>query len=174
MNELSLLKDEKLIIKTMIHWKNYLLSGLVFLVSLIIFCVRIINPSSCLLETMAPEGTVTSQTALILSKAEMILCAFLAIFLADRLIKVAFIRYYVTNKRIVKSTGLFTVTYSEMLISRCETVKMKQNVIEGLFGCADIICLAPGSQILLLDVTRAEEFKNAILQQISQRECKQE
>jgi len=146
-----------------IHWKNYIGSLCVLLLTALLLGVRTGKPDGCLLDWLPAGERLNDATRMILGHIELVIY-FVALGAAYlRLAKVYFIRYYLTSKRIIVTTGFFTVRTVEMLIQRCETVNLKQNVVERLFGCADITCLAPGSSILLLDVKRAAEFKKLIM-----------
>lgn len=169
MTRFELLPDEKILISEPIHWKNYLSSATVFTVCAILFLIRSAAPQGCLLNLIAGENILPASASSLLGKLELLCEGALMLLCFTRMATVAFIRYYVTNKRIVVTTGFFTIKTQEMLISRCETVTLKQSVYERLFGCADLLCLAPGSVIVLDDVTHAERFKKLILSKMSNR-----
>lgn len=168
MKRFELLDDESVILEKPIHWKNYLLVSILFLTAIIIFSIRAIVPNDCIINLFLGEGErLNQETSAIIGKLELIATSFLVFFLIGRVTEVFFIRYYVTNKRIIMTRGFLTIKVTDMLIRRCETVKIKQSIYERIFKCADILCMAPGSMILLDDVTDAEQFKKAIMNQIA-------
>lgn len=170
MKRFNLLQDETVLIETGIHWKNYLSSILLFVLCSVLFTVRAINPKDCIANVIL-KGAISSPEAIIFgAKIELVFFAFAILWLFGRIAKVACIRYYITDKRILMTTGFFTIHITEMLIARCETVTHIQSVYERLFGCADIYCYAPGSILCLEDVPHAEGVRETILQLISQKQ----
>ena len=163
------LEGECLISEKPIHWKNYLSSLIFFTASFTMLIVRSFHMDRCLadllVDTTKEPFDINAGTTM--AWIEFLTFTATTIFFFTRLAKVACTRYYITNKRIIKTTGFFTIKISEMLIERCETVMIKQSIYERLFGCADILCLAPGSNLYLNDVPKAREFRKDIIQLIS-------
>lgn len=166
------LNGEKTLIEAPIHWKNYLSSGTLFLVFGILFAFLTIK-NDCITNALTGKEIIQGDAAKILLGLELIFFGFIIMFAFGRAAKVACIRYYVTTERIISTNGFFTIKTKEMLIARCETVNIKQSVYERLFGCADILCQAPGSEIILDDVANADKFRKTILEQMSTYKRKQ-
>lgn len=168
MKRFELLKDETILMEQPIHWKNYLSSGTFLLLCTVLFIVRAFNPDACLADLITGNDKPSDASA-VLGRLELISAGVLMVIFFMRAASVAFIRYYVTNRRIVATSGFFTIHTQEMLIERCETVFLRQSVYERAFGCADLLCIAPGSKIVLDDVTKAEAFKETIMKQLTQK-----
>lgn len=168
MKRFNLLPDETVLIETGIHWKNYLSSILLFVLCSVLFTIRAINPKDCIANAILKGGISSPEVIAFGAKIELVFFAFAILWLFGRIAKVACIRYYITDKRILVTTGFFTIHISEMLIARCETVTHIQSVYERLFRCADVYCYAPGSVLCLEDVPNAEGVRETILQLISQ------
>lgn len=157
------LDGEEILLEEPIHWKNYLWSMTLLLLCIIMLLVRSATPEKTIIGFLAGGELFNREGTALISTIEMVTFSMFALYLFARIAKVACIRYFVTNKRIICLSGFFTIVMKEMRIERCETVQLKQNVYERLFNCGDIICFAPGSEILLDDVKDAERFKQTIM-----------
>ena len=168
MKRFSLLDGETVITEKPIHWKNYISSVTFFCVFLAGLVIRSAHPERCLADSLIKEA-IDSEASLVFGKIELLFYATATLFFFGRIAKISCIRYYVTNKRILVTSGFFTIRIGEMLISRCETVMLKQSIYERLFRCADLMCLAPGSNLYLEDVPDAERIRSTILNLIAQK-----
>ena len=155
---------ETIIMEKPIHWKNYLGTGFLTVVSAVLLAAKLISPGTSVINNIAGEEILTSQAMGVITAIEVVFLAFATLYPATNLVKTATIRYYVTDRRIICVKGFLTITMREMRIDRCETVAIKQNVYERLFGCGDIVCYAPGSEIILNDVKDADKFKLRIME----------
>ena len=165
----ELLEDEQIILEKPIHWKNYIVIGGLFLALCIFFIFRTANTSWSLLNALAGQKIVGPEVARLLSFLEAMAFAVLMGIVFIRIAAIMCIRYYVTNRRIIKTTGFFTIVNEEMMLMRCETVYLKSSIYERIFDCGDIFCLAPGSNIYLDDVPQPEEFKRTILNELAKK-----
>ena len=161
------MKDEYIICSQPIHWKNYLLSSILMFVSIILISLRMGFPDKSLVNTITGTEILDDTIVSVTMAVEVFgLCLIIAALYA-RIIRVITIRYFVTNKRIIKVSGFLTKQKTEMMISRCETVYMKENIYERIFNCGDLLCMAPGSSIILDDVSNVEVFKLHIMELIN-------
>ena len=164
------LDGETILLQEPIHWKNYLGSGLMMLLCLVLLALRSAMPNKTLIGHLSGQDFFNSSGTHLLAVIEAVTLGMFIFYLFGRMAKVLCIRYYVTNRRIICLSGFFTIVMKEMRIERCETVELKQNVYERLFGCGDIICFAPGSEIILDDVRDAEHFKQTIMKLLTDRD----
>ena len=155
-----------ILIEEPIHWKNYILpfTGIVATVYLMI--TRLINPDFSITNTVVGEQVISGDVQGLLTKIEALI---LALFTALLYLKVLQTMYYITTKRIISVSGILTVMFQEMLISRCEMVYLNQSVTERLFESGDILCVSAGATILLDDVYEAVKFKQTIMAQLDQK-----
>ena len=167
--KIALMQDEYIICTRPIHWKNYILVSILMLAAIILLSVRMAFPDKSLVNSMTTTPIIDDTIASVFMAIEVFALCLIIARLYVRIIRVCTIRYFVTNKRIIKVSGFLTKQKTEMLISRCETVLMKENIYERIFNCGDLLCLAPGSQILLDDVKDVEEFKLHIMELINKR-----
>ena len=168
MKRFNLLDGETVIIEKPIHWKNYLSSLVLFCLFLTGLIIRSRHPEGCIISKLVSDA-INGEAAVLFGKIELLFCAIAVLFFFGRIAKISCIRYYVTNKRILMTSGFFTIRIAEMLISRCETVMLKQSIYERLFRCADLMCLAPGSSLYLEDVPNAEKIRTTILNLIAKK-----
>lgn len=165
----ELMEGEEILADEPIHWKNYLSS--VLLITLCVFvglvrnhlkAVSIINHVTGM--TIIPP----SMNGLVVVCEEIIL--FTAILLAmARAIRISYIHYYVTNKRIISTNGILNRQVTEMLLNKCEMVYMNQNAYERMYNCGDILCVSAGTSLFLDDVKNVMKFKQMLMKLISER-----
>lgn len=169
MQRFQLLEDEKILIEEPIHWKNYILpfTGIVATVYLMI--TRLINPDFSITNAVVGEQVISGDVQGLLTKIEALILALFTALLYLRVLQTMYIRYYITTKRIISVSGILTVMFQEMLISRCEMVYLNQSVTERLFESGDILCVSAGATILLDDVYEAVKFKQTIMAQLDQK-----
>lgn len=73
----------------------------------------------------------------------------------------------VTSKRVICKTGIISRKTNEMLISKIETVEMKQSILGRIFGYSVIKITGTGvSDVILKDVSSPFEVKKAIENQL--------
>lgn len=167
MNRFELLPDEKIVIETPKHWRNYILPTIAAAACIAAVWLRIKDPWSSLVNKFLP-GTIPQKVVLILSFAEAALLIILLAALCFAMVDTAYTRYYVTNKRIISVTGWFNVRIVEMRIDRVETVSLSQRPGERIFNSGDILCVCPGASIYLDDVFDARRFRQTVMRMVSE------
>lgn len=170
----ELLPKENILIQQPIHWKNYIGEFLLMGIAVVSAVFRAYYPDVSLINRVAGKTVIPEEWQPYLSAAEIVflaLCAFLAYV---NIVRTWSVRYYVTDYRIISVEGILTVRFGEMVIRRCETVYLKQNLIERLFNSGDIICVSAGATVVLNDVYDARKFKQIILTIIAERNEKEE
>lgn len=167
MNRFELLPDEKIVIETPKHWRNYILPALTCALCLAAVWFRLRDPMSNVVNRFYP-GTIPQKAVLVLSFAEAGVLLILLAALCFTMVDTAYTRYYVTNKRIISVSGWFSVRIIEMRIDRVETVSLSQRPGERIFNSGDILCVCPGASICLDDVYDARRFRQTVMRMISE------
>lgn len=159
----TLPEDEKIILEKAIHWKNYLFPTALLCICSFSMIFRIYFRETSLLNRILGFRLMTEKYQLLLSDMEIVLIGAFAAWCILTIIRISAIRYYVTDRRVISISGILNRNSRKMLVSRIETVYLNQNLYERLFNCGDVLCVAPGSQIFLDDVSDAEGFRDAVL-----------
>jgi uncharacterized membrane protein YdbT with pleckstrin-like domain len=79
-----------------------------------------------------------------------------------------FLKYYtteqaITNKKVIKRTGIISRNIDEMRLDKAETVEFKQSVLGRLLNYGDVIVTGTGtSKVVLKFVTDPRQLKNYI------------
>ena len=162
------LDGETVLIKENIHWREYLFPAAILAVSMILLLLRMKYPSTNLINILTGKNMLKIRLPAILLLTEALFLLGAASAAWVRITKMLYVRYYVTDKRIICMSGIMEVSYQEMLISRCEMVFLHQSPVESFFGSGDILCFSPGARIQLNDVRNAIRFKQTILTQMPQ------
>ena len=165
MKRFETMPDERVIIDEGIHWKNMLSS-----VALAVLCV---GAAALRLRFrgfhILPDSETTHALADTLSTFLTLILTLLLLFAVIRIIRTSCIRYYVTDRRIIRTSGIINVSITEMMLSRVEMVILNQNPYERLFNCGDIRCVSAGAELFLDDVRNAREVKAKILELMPER-----
>ncbi len=169
MKRFELLDGESVIIQEPIHWKNYIIPVLLSVIGSVLLVVRAANPDYSLFNRIAAMDAVPAELQRLVSLVEGLVIAGLVGMAYYRILATVYIRYYVTDRRIIAISGIIGVKYQEMLLSHCEMVYLKQNVYERLFRTGDVQCISAGAQLLLDDVYDAVAFKQTILRLLMER-----
>jgi len=83
------------------------------------------------------------------------------------LIKLLFIEYTLTNKRVVTKTGIISRDTEEMRLSKAETVEVKQSIIGRIFGYGDVTVTGTGiSNVVFSYVAKPLQVKRDIDSQL--------
>lgn len=163
----ELLEGETIIIHEPVHWKNYIGPATVALFGAIGVILRMKYPHVSIAGKLVGKDFIDADFQSFLSFSEGLVLSVLTAFAYLRVLQTAYIRYYVTNKRIISVSGIIAITFSEMLISRCEMVFLHQGVAERIFDSGDILCVSAGASIKLDDVFHAVRFKQTILAEMN-------
>lgn len=167
MKRLELMDDERIILEEPIHWKNYLLPMTALGSGTFITAVRIYLDDKSVINKITGAMTISPEMNSAIVKMEVAIILAIMLVALIKMIQISYIKYYLTNKRIISTSGVLNIRQEEMLLSRCETVYITQSAYERIYNCGDLLCVAPGSQIYLDDVKDARGFKQAILAEIS-------
>jgi len=163
------MEGETVLLSESIHWKNYIVPLVTLVVtSALIMVIAHHAVKMPLSAIFIGEQIYGEQLGGFLAYAEFAMLAFINVWVVCRLISISYVRYYVTDRRVVATKGVFTRRTEEMFLNRCEMVDVKQSLYERLFGCGDILCTAAVSTLLLDDVNNVFEFKHTILKALSE------
>lgn len=162
-NRFSLFPEEKVITTTSLHWINLVMPGITIIICLILLFWRLRYINLCLINEMALKAIIPppyQRYAVIIS-----IVAFLLIILMSlvNIISSLLTRYYITNKRVITISGILTVRMSEMLLDRCETVNLSQNILERMLDSGDIMIISAGANLFLNDVPHVNSFRLTIM-----------
>lgn len=163
MKRFELLDGERTVISESIHWKNRLLPAAGVLLSLTLLALRLRFMDTSVLNAASGMDIIDRRFQAVLSTLEALCLLAMCFSSAIRLIRVSYTRYYVTTQRIISVSGILAVDYQEMLLSRCETVYLRQSVYERLFRSGDILCVSAGATLYLDDVHDAVAFKQTLM-----------
>ena len=86
-----------------------------------------------------------------------------------RTVDISYIHYYLTNKRVISTSGVINRNFAEMLLSRVEMVYLNQNAYERMYSCGDILCVSAGASLFLDDVKNALRFKQMLMELLARR-----
>lgn len=169
--KIQLLNNESVVRHSPIHWKNVLIPA-----ALLALCLFIVGYKSYYRDesvfTLIPTGNLSPEVVSDLSVLETGLCL-LAAFIALVYLAVTSSRhYYLTNLRIIVSTGLIRRKVTEMFIDKCETVTLDQILLDRMLDSGDITCTGAGTELTLESVMKAGAFKRDIVEQLSHTEIK--
>lgn len=163
------LPDENVIIQEPKHWKNYIIPTLVAAACTVLLIMRAQRPTLNLISLLSGLEPVPEDLQRTINFIEAFLLSVLAGLSYLQIIRTAYVRYYVTDKRIITISGIIAVTYQEMLLSHCEMVYLNQNIYERLFRAGDVLCVSAGAKLLLDDVYEAVRFKQTILKLLTEK-----
>lgn len=163
------LEGENIIVQESIHWKNYILPGLLTLVSFVSLVFRSYFMDVSLINRIVGEGVVPPGMQKYLSFIEVLFLGFLTVEGAVALVRISFVRYYITSKRIVSTSGILRRNISEMFLDKCEMIYLNQSIYERLFRTGDILVVSAGAHLFLDDVYDALRFKQVVLVEIEKR-----
>jgi len=166
MNRFEPLPGEKIILENPKHWKNYILPGLAMAACLGGIALRLSHPEANVINLLMP-GTIPAAAVLVISYGEAIVLMLLLVALGAAMVDLAHTRYYVTNRRIVSTSGWLNVRMSEMLLERVETVALSQKLSERMFNSGDILCVSAGASIYLDDVYDARGFRQRVMEEMT-------
>lgn len=158
---------EVILIEEPIHWKNYILPATLLAICVFGMLFRAYFPKESLLNALLKANYIDAETQKIITGSEILFMAVFALQAFVKIMRVSYVRYYVTSKRIISITGILNINIQEMLISRCEMVYMNQNVYERMFNTGDILAVSAGANIFLDDVYDALRFKEIILEEMN-------
>ena len=83
------------------------------------------------------------------------------------LIKLLFVEYVLTNKRVVVKTGVISRNTDEMRLTKAETVEVKQSVLGRIFGYGKVIITGTGiSNVVFSFVSNPLQVKKDIDSQL--------
>ena len=158
----EMLPGEKIIREENIHWKNYIMSFLVLTGCLAAALLKARYPEKPIIEYIQSIFILPEEVRGIANVFENIMLFVFSLAAFFRIITIMSIRYYLTNKRIIKKGGILNKNTSEMLLEKCEIIYLNQNVYEQFFDCGDLLCVSAGANIFLDDVKKPRAFKQAI------------
>ncbi len=170
MQRFELLPEEHIIIENPKHWKNYIIPMFLMMVCAVGAILRMEYSDRIFLNEIFNMDILPLKYSNILSWIEAIVFLLVFIGLSASIIDTAYTRYYVTDKRIISSSGFLNVRINEMTLERCETVSMTQRIMERVFDSGDILCISAGASIYLDDVYHARQFKQTIIKMITEKE----
>lgn len=168
----NLYTGEYILVKSGIHWKNYIIPLLEFYFMAALLIVRIHYYGVPLMEFL--QRKIPTGYFRMLSFIEVVIILLVIARLIVRMIKISKIGYFITNKRIMKLSGWMTVNTNEMMLDRCETVELKKNLYERLYGTGDLLILSAGASIVFDDIPKADKFKQTIQEILMERDTKPE
>lgn len=158
----ELLPGEKVIREENIHWKNYLVSFLLLTGCLCLNILKARFQGRPLIEMVQNSFTLPQEIKGIVNILEGVVLLVISLSCLCRIITIMSIRYYITNKRIIKKGGILNKNRSEMLLEKCEIIYLNQNIYEQFYNCGDILCVSAGASLFLDDVKNPVEFKRTI------------
>lgn len=169
---INLLEGEKIILENPIHWRNYIAPVAAMIACLIGIALRLSYKEFNLINKIEP-GTISKDMIYLFSYGEVIIMAILLLVLSIHLIKLAYTRYYLTNKRVIKITGWVNVLMSDMLLERIETISLSQRFFERIFDSGDLLCVSAGATIYLDDVYDARGFRQTVINEMTTKKQQQ-
>lgn len=167
MNRFEPLEDERVILEMPKHWRNYILPVVAMAAILGAIALRLAFPETSLLNRLAGDPLLPPTAILVASYAEAAVFAVLLVCVAFSVVALAYTRYYVTDKRVVSTSGWINVKVCDMLLERVETVSLSQRAWERVFNSGDILVVSAGASIYLDDVYDARRFRQTVMQEMT-------
>lgn len=156
-------KNEKVIKKTGMHWKNYLLPTATLIVCELLLLWRLENKTRSLLPILTGISIDIPVEIMKMLVVVEIFCLVIMIFGAmKRICEVAFTVYTLTTERIIINSGVFNVRENEMNLRSCWNIEMTQTLYERIFNTGDLLLCSAAASFYLDDVRRVREFKETI------------
>ena len=164
------MENEKVIKSIGIHWKNYIFPSLVVALTELSILVRYQLMDVSVINTYLGKAIgarpVTPEVQHLLSLMEIVLLAALLLKAIIKIIETAYIRYTLTDRRIIVKRGVLAKSENEMILSSCWNVQMTQSLYERLFNTGDLLLCSAAASFFLDDVRNVREFKALIEEQI--------
>lgn len=160
---IELLEGEHILVDQPIHWKNYLSALLTMALGLFLIMVRLHLKDTNLINRLYGKAVLDGTANTILVIVETALLGVLVLSAFVRTIDISYIHYYLTDKRIIATSGVIERQFQEMLLSKCEMVYLNQNAYERMYNCGDILCVSAGSSLFMDDVKDALRFKQRLM-----------
>lgn len=83
------------------------------------------------------------------------------------LIKLLFVEYTLTNKRVVQKEGIISRDTEEMRLTKVETVEVKQGILGRIFGYGNVVVTGTGiSNVVFRSVAKPLQVKKDIDSQL--------
>jgi uncharacterized membrane protein YdbT with pleckstrin-like domain len=141
----NLMKEERLILQTRIHW-------IVFLTPAILTF-----PTLMLLTNSARSG---GTFAFILTLAT-------ALLWVNSILKYFTAEFAVTNKRIIAKKGLVSTSTNEILVSKIEAVNIEQSILGRILGYGSVIVTGSGgTKEPFYNIKNPTVFRNCVQEQV--------
>lgn len=115
---IELLEGERILIDEPIHWKNYLSSLLTMALGVFLILVRLDDKDASVLNWIMHRQILTPEHMRYVVTAEIAMLALLIAGAFVRTVDISYIHYYVTNKRIIATSGVINRQFSEMLLNK--------------------------------------------------------
>lgn len=163
------ISGEVVVLSSPKHWKNYIVPMLLMLVCLAALLLRLHFWGTTLVDVLRQSMKVPDQFVGLLCIGEVVILGLLMMSLLVKIVNVAYTRYYVTNRRVICSSGWMVVTLSDMMLDKCEYVGLNQRVWERLFNSGDIICISAGARVYMDDVYHARRFRQTVMELLGNR-----
>lgn len=176
MRRFETMPGETVLISRPKHWKNFILPVLSLLTCIVFAIARWAYRTHTILElfpSLLSDPTYRSlfesvySVRPILVVAEITIVMLMSLESVVTILEVCATRYYVTDRRIVATSGLLNVRMCEILLRRIETVELNETLYERIFGSGDILIIAAGTNIYLDDVYDARQFKMTLIEQMT-------
>lgn len=162
----DMLEGETVLASAYISWRTETKAILAFLASLIISVAALLYSS-----TLTNPG-ITAYILYLLSAA---------FFFAAAMIAVGFIRehygtrYFLTNLRVIKRTGILSKKIDYVMYSRIQDVRISKNITERLMDVGDIyidVAGRPDVEMVLENVPDPEKFNKIIMEKLREIETR--
>lgn len=153
--------DEQVIYIQHMHWRNRIGPAIIIFICTALLLPKVQYPHFSYIGFVwsKPLGTTLHNA---LYYATTLFLVYLILKAALTFIRSIFVRYYVTNQRVVATYGVLSIHTSEIMLSKCENIQLDQSVTERIFNSGDIQLLGAGSAVILNDVYRPRELKHFI------------
>jgi len=157
-----------------IHFKNYMAPAAALLALTAIFFTRAANHDGTTAIEMAaaltgvPSLIPPHGVKIMLLTLEQILTAIFMAHFCGRMARLSAIRYRITDRRLMRTTGWLTTNVTQVSLQRCRMVNVKQNVIEKIFRTGDVTVATTEGTIYLEDVPDVQRFAEIINERLSQ------
>lgn len=169
MKQFEPLPGEEVLREETIHWKNYIIPALFLAASFAACNLRMAHMDFSIANRLLHAEVIPAAAGRTVAIAETVFLMYLMLMSFLKMMRVYYTKYYLTNMRVISTSGIINRYYNEILVERLEMVYLKQNAYERLYNCGDIVCVSAGANLLLDDVRNAVAFRQQVMMLILER-----
>lgn len=163
---------EELLFASGIHWKNYIVpfvAGVVLMALLILKAFYATEPlTNDWIRAFGGTFVLGGAAGSAASAAEYLAISFLLAADIVGVMRRLCVGYFITGRRIILMSGWLNLHSTEIQLTRCKAVAVKENIYERIFGTGDVIVYTAETQVYFDDVPHVRAFATLIQDTVSE------